>query len=135
MERIGNAGWFMTDEEHDKLIAVLDLLSDFFEKGTLTSGDGRTIPYDPQPIKINESYPQCPNCPWKNPADWTWRPWQAPWYGPGEPVPTDWKIGDGEWWKNSPYCTSTTEDNPNAVKQTKTTGDCNCNSACNCQEK
>ena len=113
MERIGNAGWFMTDEEHDKLIAVLDLLSDFFEKGTLTSGDGRTIPYDPQPIKINESYPQCPNCPWKNPADLTWRPWQAPWYGPGEPVPTDWKIGDGEWWKNSPYC----------------------NSACNCQEK
>jgi len=121
MERIGNAGWFMTDEEHDKLITVLDLLSDFFEKGTLTGGDGRTIPYDPQPFKINESYPQCPNCPWKNPADWTWRPWQAPWYGiPPEPVPTDYKVGDGEWWKNQPYCTSTAEDNPNVVKESKT---------------
>ena len=126
MERIGNVGWFMTDEEHEKLLAVLDLLSDFFEKGTLTGGNGTIpydrvdLPYDHQPIKINEPYPQCPNCPWKNPADWTWRPWQAPWYGPGEPVPTDWKIGDGEWWKNYPYCTSTTEDNPNAVKESKT---------------
>lgn len=125
----------MTDEEHEKLVIALGLFSDIFEKGTLTGGDG-TIPYDPQPIKINEPYPQCPNCPWKNPGDWTWRPWQAPWYGPGDPIsPNDWKIGDGEWWKHQPYCTSTTEDNPDAVKQTKTTGDCNCNSACNCQEK
>lgn len=122
MERVGNAGWFMTDEEYDKLNVALDLLGGLLGKrvidDTLTGGNG-TIPYDPQPIKINESYPQCPNCPWKNPADWTWRPWQAPWYGPGDPIPTEYKIGDGEWWKHQPYCTSATND-PNVVKESKT---------------
>lgn len=120
MERIGNAGWFMTDEEHEKFLAVLDLLSGFYEKTTITGGyDKVNLPYDNGPIEINK--PQCPNCPWKNPGDWTWRPWQAPWYGiPPEQVPTDYKVGDGEWWKHQPYCTSTTEDNPNAVKDTKT---------------
>ena len=129
MERIGNAGWFLTDEEYEKLLAALDILSSLLGKkmtdDTLTGGDG-TIPHDHQPIKINEPYQPCPNCPWKNPnpniGDWTWRPWQAPWYGdPGEPIsPKEWKVGDGEWWKHQPYCTSTTEDNPNAVKDTKT---------------
>ena len=123
MERIGNAGWFVTDEEYEKLLAALDILGSLLGKkmvdNNLTGGDG-TIPYDPQPIEINK--PGCPNCPWKNPADWTWRPWQAPWYGdPGEPIsPKEWKIGDGEWWKHQPYCTSTTDDNPNAVKETLT---------------
>ena len=121
MEKIGNAGWFITNEEHDKLTEVYELLKGLF--GTsLTGGDGGTIPYNPQPIGINEP---CPNCPWKNPnpgiGDWTWRPWQAPWYGnPGEPIsPQKWKIGDGEWWKYQPYCTSTTADNSNAAKETK----------------
>lgn len=124
MERIGNAGWFMTNEEHEKLLAAFNLLGSLLGKemtdGTLTGGDG-TIPCDPQTIKINEPYPQCPNCPWKNPADQLWRPWTAPWYygNPGEPIsPDEWKIGDGEWWKHQPYCTSTTDDNPNAVKET-----------------
>ena len=127
MERIGNAGWFVTDEEYEKLLAALDILGSLLGKkmvdNNLTGGDG-TIPYDPQPIEINK--PGCPNCPWKNPnpdiGDWTWRPWQAPWYGdPGEPIsPKEWKIGDGEWWKHQPYCTSTTDDNPNAVKETLT---------------
>ena len=127
MERIGNIGWFLTDKEMAKLQEAFDTLrlvlprSEDENTSTLTDDKGNTIPYTPnQGIGINESYPRCPNCPWKNPADWTWRPWQAPWYGPGEPVPTDWKIGDGEWWKNYPYCTSTTEDNPNAVKESKT---------------
>ena len=130
MERIGNVGWFLTDKEMAKLQEAFDTLRLVLPRkedentGTLTGDKGNTIPYTPnQGIGINEPCPQCPNCPWKNPADLTWRPWQAPWYGPGEPVPTDWKIGDGEWWKNSPYCTSTTADNPNAVKETKTTGD------------
>jgi len=126
MERIGNAGWFMTDEEYDKLNVALDLLGGLLGKrmidDTLTGGGG-TIPYDPQPIEINKSYPQCPNCPWRNPnpniGDWTWRPWQAPWYGPGDPIPTEYKIGDGEWWKHQPYCTSATND-PNVVKESKT---------------
>ena len=129
MERIGDAGWFMTNEEHDKFLKALAVLESFSpdalempeEKKTLPY-DKVNLPYDQGPIKINEPYPQCPNCPWKNPADWTWRPWQAPWYGdPGEPIsPKEWKVGDGEWWKHQPYCTSTTEDNPNAVKDTKT---------------
>lgn len=115
MERVGNAGWFMTDEEYDKLNIVLDLLSGLLGKRMIDD----TLTGDPQPIKINESYPQCPTCPWKNPADWTWRPWQAPWYGPGDPIPTEYKIGDGEWWKHQPYCTSATND-PNVVKESKT---------------
>ena len=125
MERIGNAGWFMTDEEYEKLLAALDILGGLLGKkmtdDTLTGGyDKVKLPYDGEPIEINK--PGCPNCPWKNPADWTWRPWQAPWYGdPGEPIsPKDWKVGDGEWWKHQPYCTSTTEDNPNAVKDSRT---------------
>ena len=113
----------MTDEEYDKLNVALDLLGGLLGKrvidDTLTGGD-RTIPYDPQPIKINEPYQQCPNCPWKNPPDWTWRPWQEPWYGPGDPILTDYKIGDGEWWKHQPYCTSTTGYNPDAIKETLT---------------
>lgn len=127
MERIGNAGWFMTDEEYEKLLTALDILGSLLGKkmvdNNLTGGDG-TIPYDPQPIEINK--PGCPNCPWKNPnpniGDWTWRPWQAPWYGdPGEPIsPKEWNIGDGEWWKHQPYCTSTTGDDPNVVKETLT---------------
>lgn len=120
MERVGNAGWFMTDEEYDKLNIALDLLGGLLGKrvidDTLTGDSG--VPYDKN-IKINESYPQCPNCPWKNPGDWTWRPWQAPWYGPGDPIPTEYKIGDGEWWKHQPYCTSATND-PNVVKESKT---------------
>ena len=128
MERIGNAGWFMSNEEYENLNLALDLLGRLLGKrvidDTLTCDSGVpynevNFPYDKN-IKINESYPQCPNCPWKNPGDWTWRPWQAPWYGPGEPVPTDWKIGDGEWWKHQPYCTSTTGYNPDVVKETLT---------------
>jgi hypothetical protein len=129
MERIGNAGWFVTDEEYEKLLAALDILSSLLGKkmvdNTLTGGyDKVNLPYDGEPIEINK--PGCPNCPWKNPnpniGDWTWRPWQAPWYGdPGEPIsPKEWKVGDGEWWKHQPYCTSTTEDNPNAVKDSRT---------------
>ena len=125
MERIGNAGWFMTDEEYEKLLAALDILGSLLGKkmvdNTLTGGyDKVNLPYDGEPIEINK--PGCPNCPWKNPADWTWRPWQAPWYGdPGEPIsPKEWNVGDGEWWKHQPYCTSTTEDNPNAVKDSRT---------------
>ena len=124
MERIGNAGWFVTDEEYEKLLAALDILGSLLGKkitdDTLTGGyDKVKLPYDGEPIEINK--PQCPNCPWKNPADWTWRPWQAPWYGdPGEPIsPKEWKVGDGEWWKHQPYCTST-EDNPNTVKDSRT---------------
>ena len=115
----------MTDEEYEKLLAALDILCGLLGKkmtdDTLTGGyDKVKLPYDGEPIEINK--PGCPNCPWKNPADWTWRPWQAPWYGdPGEPIsPKDWKVGDGEWWKHQPYCTSTTEDNPNAVKDSRT---------------
>ena len=129
MERIGNAGWFLTDEEYEKLLAALDILGSLLGKkmtdNTLTGGyDKVKLPYDGEPIEINK--PGCPNCPWKNPnpniGDWTWRPWQAPWYGdPGEPIsPKEWKVGDGEWWKHQPYCTSTTEDNPNAVKDSRT---------------
>lgn len=129
MERIGNAGWFMTDEEYEKLLAALDILGSLLGKkmtdNTLTGGyDKVNLPYDGEPIEINK--PGCPNCPWRNPnpniGDWTWRPWQAPWYGdPGEPIsPKEWKVGDGEWWKHQPYCTSTTEDNPNAVKDSRT---------------
>ena len=144
MERIGNVGWFMTDEEYEKLLAALDILGSLLGKkmtdDTLTGGyDKVKLPYDGEPIEINKP---CPNCPWGgkeinpwvNPADWTWRPWQAPWYGnPGEPIsPNDWKVGDGEWWKHQPYCTSTTEDNPNAVKETKTTGEAG---ECQCQCK
>ena len=121
MEKIGNAGWFLTNEEYKKIAEACDILTNLFKTVTLTSDDGAAIPSDPQPIKINEPYPQCPGCPWKNPADWTWRPEQAPWYG--EPIFKDYKVGDGEWWKNAPYCTTTTEDNPNAVKESKTTGD------------
>jgi len=130
MERIGNAGWFVTDEEYEKLFAALDILGSLLGKkmvdNTLTGGyDKVNLPYDGEPIEINK--PGCPNCPWKNPnpniGDWTWRPWQAPWYViPPEPVPTDYKVGDGEWWKHQPYCTSTTEDNQNMVKDTKTDG-------------
>ena len=120
MEKIGNAGWFMTDEEYDKLNIALDLLGVLLGKrvidDTLTGDSG--VSYDKN-IKINESYPQCPNCPWKNPGDLTWKPWQAPWYGPGDPIPTEYKIGDGEWWKHQPYCTSTTNDT-NVVKENKT---------------
>ena len=132
MERIGNVGWFVTDSEMAKLQEAFDTLRLVLPRkedentGTLTEDKGNTIPYTPnQGIGINEPCPQCPNCPWKNPADLTWRPWQAPWYGePGKTVrPEEFKIGDGEWGKNSPYCTSTTADNPNAVKETKTTGD------------
>lgn len=144
MERIGNIGWFLTDEEYERIsnavIVIKEVIDSAKNKSNITDPAPGTIPYTPnEGIGINVPDP-CPNCPWKNPnpniGDWTWRPWQAPWYGPGDPIsPNDWKIGDGEWWKHQPYCTSTTEDNPNAVKQTKTTGDCNCNSACNCQEK
>lgn len=128
MERIGDAGWFMTNEEHEKLLKVLDILESF-SPDTLEMPKDKNVfpydrvdlPYDQGPIKINEPYPQCPNCPWKNPGDWTWRPWQAPWYGnPGDPIPTEYKVGDGEWWKHQPYCTSTTEDNPNSVKDGRT---------------
>ena len=117
MERIGNAGWFITNDEYNRLLNAYDLLRGLFD-GAKTSENKEYE--NPQEIGINMPY--CPNCPYRNPADWTWRPWQAPWYGPGEPVPTDWKIGDGEWWKHQPYCTSTTEDNPNTVKDTRTNG-------------
>lgn len=129
MEKIGNIGWFITDEEKAELETIIKRLEhilnvDSEKKGEPTITEPNTIPYDPNQFRINDPYPQCPNCPWKNPnpniGDWTWRPWQAPWYGPWEPVPTDWKIGDGEWWKHQPYCTSTTGDNPDVVKETLT---------------
>ena len=130
MERIGNVGWFLTDKEMAKLQEAFDTLRLVLprknEENTskLTGDEGNTIPYMPnQGIGINEPCPLCPNCPWKNPADQLWRPWTAPWYygNPGEPIsPDEWKIGDGEWWKHQPYCTSTTDDNLNAVKETLT---------------
>ena len=133
MERIGDAGWFMTNEEHDKFLKALAILESFGqdaielpEENKALPYDRVDLPYDQGPVKINEACPNCPWAgkdikPWLNPADWTWRPWQAPWYGiPSEPVPTDYKVGDGEWWKHQPYCTSTTEGNPNVVKDTKT---------------
>ena len=129
MEKIGKIGWFLTDEEMAKLQEAFDTLRLVLPRkedentDTLTGDKGNTIPYAPnQGIGINEP---CPNCPWRNPnpdiGDWTWRPWQAPWYGnPGKPIsPDEWKIGDGEWWKYQPYCTSTTADNSNAAKETK----------------
>lgn len=130
MEKIGNIGWFLTDEEMAKLEEAFDALRTImpgFEDGlnsgpadlTHTGDKVNSVPYTPnQGIGINEP---CPQCPWKNPADWMWRPWQAPWYGPGDPIPTKWEIGDGEWWKHQPYCTtSTSADNPDGVNETIT---------------
>jgi hypothetical protein len=117
MDRIGPAGWFITDEEYNEIVALLDTLEKMFRKEK-TDYEKLNLPYEPR-LRPNE--PSYPKCPWNNPCDWTWRPEQAPWYG--EPIFKDYKVGDGEWWKNSPYCTSTTEDNPNAVKESKTTGD------------
>lgn len=121
MERIGNVGWFMADEEYDEIMALLDTLGKMFRKEeTITTPgyDRVNLPYEPG-LKPNEQ--SCPKCPWKNPADWTWRPEQAPWYG--EPIFKDYKVGDGEWWKNPTYCTTTTGYEPNAVKESKTTGE------------
>ena len=124
MEKLGNIGWFITNEEKSELEAIITRLEYILnvgseKKGEPTITEPNTIPYDPHPFGINE--PPCPKCPWKNPADWTWRPEQAPWYG--EPIFKDYKVGDGEWWKNSPYCTTTTGYEPNAVKESKTTGE------------
>ena len=146
MEKIGNIGWFLTNEEMAKLQGAFETLRLLLprpgeeENITLNPNRGIGLPYTPpQEIEINKP---CPNCPWSgkeinpwvNPADWTWRPWQAPWYGaPGEPIhPDEFKVGDGEWWKHQPYCTSSTEDNPNAVKETKSTGEAG---ECQCQCK
>ena len=127
MERIGKIGWFLNDEEFERISNAIIVIQEVLdsvkvnagsEPGDLTLKPGQgngTLPLNP-----------CPNCPWKgneinpwvNPADWTWRPWQAPWYGdPGEIK--RFEVGDGEWWKHQPYCTSTIEDNPNVVKETK----------------
>ena len=141
MERIGNIGWFLSDEEYERIsnsiIVISEILDSCKVKACKTQDyhdncaeplkDAPNITY---PV-LNEPIPTCPHCPWKgdnpwkiwqNPADWTVRPEHLPWYGdPGEPIsPKEWKVGDGEWWKHQPYCTSTTEDNPNAVKDTKT---------------
>ena len=136
MEKIANVGWFLTNEEMAKIVEAYELLGKIIprpgcEEG-LAGDNGGTIPYTtpdaPEKNKpCDKEYGSpCPNCPFNQPYklwwDWTWRPWQAPWYGPGEAVPTDWKIGDGEWWKHHPYCTSTTEDKPNTVKDTRTNG-------------
>lgn len=145
MERIGNIGWFLTDEEYERISNAVIVIKEIIDSVKPKNGhpDNITdpdlsggVPYEPNHGGNELNIPDpCPNCPWKgnglnpwvNPADWTWRPWQAPWYGPGDPInPNDWKIGDGEWWKHQPYCTSTTADDPNAVKQTKTTGECHC---------
>ena len=146
MEKVGKIGWFLTNEEMEDITNDIEAIrrhvedlthllpgwEDGMEEHELTDEDGRKLPYTP-PNTININKP-CPNCPWGgkeinpwvNPADWTWRPWQAPWYGaPGEPIhPDEFKIGDGEWWKHQPYCTSTTDDNPNVVKDSKTNEPC-----------
>ena len=139
MEKIGNIGWFLTNEEMAKLQGAFETLRLLLprpgeeENLTITGVKENGIPYTP-PGSIDID--PCPNCPWKgkevkpwvNPADWTWRPEQAPWYGaPGEPIhPDDWKIGDPPgWWKDSPYCTSTSGLDPNEVEETKTTGNKN----------
>lgn len=124
MEKIGNIGWFITNEEKAELEAIIKRLEcilnvDSEKGGGPAIAEPNTIPYDPHLFRINGPCPQCPNCPWKNPGDWTWRPWQAPWYGPGDPIPTEYKIGDGEWWKQ-PYYTSTTAEGPNTVKDSRT---------------
>ena len=139
MEKVGKIGWFLTNDEMEDItnnieairrhVEDLTHLLPGWEDGTeeleLTDEGGGKLPYTP-PNTIDINTP-CPyNCPWKNPnpniGDWTWRPWQAPWYGPGVP-PQKYEVGDGRWWENQPYCTYTTDDNPNAVKDTKTNGD------------
>jgi hypothetical protein len=109
MEKIGNVGWFMTNEEKLEMEDIIKELTHILKTEDQTGFNEPTVPYNPNQYPV-----------WKNPADWTWRPWQAPWYGPGDPVPTEYKIGDGEWWKNQPYCTSTTGYDPNVVKDTLT---------------
>ena len=140
MERIGNVGWFLSNEEYETIMDSINKVRVLLESvKTLKSSEGKSLTEgdgDMEEIKLNDKgfnepvATPCPNCPWKgnglnpwvNPADWTWRPWQAPWYvDPGEIK--KFEIGDGEWWKHQPYCTSTTDDNPNVVKDTKTTGD------------
>ena len=117
MEKIGNIGWFITNEEKCELETIIERLGHILnlhseKKNDLSGTEPCTTPYDQQPIEINKP---CPQCPWKNPADWTWRPWQAPWYT----SPTEWKFDDGDWWRHVPYCTSSTDD-PNVVKESKT---------------
>lgn len=137
MEKVGKIGWFLTNEEMEDItndieairrhVDDLTRLLPGWEDGENITEDGNgTLPYTP-PNTIDINTP-CPyNCPWKNPnpniGDWTWRPWQAPWYGPGVP-PQKYEVGDGRWWENQPYCTSTTDDNPNVVKDSKTIEPC-----------
>lgn len=136
MEKVGKIGWFLTNEEMEDITNDIEVIRRHvddltrllpgWEDGENITDDGNgTLPYTPpNTIDINTPCPE--NCPWKNPnpniGDWTWRPWQAPWYRPGVP-PQKYEVGDGRWWENQPYCTSTTDDNPNAVKDTKTNGD------------
>lgn len=136
MERIGTAGWFLSNEEYEKLSQAIDTIKALVDSvKAIRARDGRDLTLnDPGKVVIEEiedpgfnkqaqMQPDCSRCPWSpwslnpkpyiNPCDWTWRPWQAPWYG------EEYKVGDGEWWKHQPYCTSTTDDNPNAVKESK----------------
>lgn len=116
MERIGNVGWFMTDEEHNELLALLDGFCGLFGKQVIDRNFANEPLIDQQECPKPEINKPCPNYPyqypWTNPWDWTWRPWQAPWY--------EYEVGDGEWWKNPPYCSTTTGEDPNLVKNTYT---------------
>ena len=141
MERIGNVGWFLSNEEYETIMDSVNKVRVLLESvKTLKSSEGKSITEgddlgkvtieqveDPDFNRLAQQHPDCSKCPWSpwslnpkpyiNPCDWTWRPWQAPWYS------EEYKVGDGEWWKHQPYCTCTTDDNPNVVKDTKTTGD------------
>ena len=134
MEKIGNTGWFLTNEEYERISNAIIVIQEIVDSVKCKQGHADNIALKQKEYESNEfaettqTHP-CPNCPWKdnwkpwtNPVDWRWRPEQAPWYG--EPIDFKrYEVGDGEWWKHQRYCTSTTEDNPNIVKETKTTGD------------
>jgi hypothetical protein len=112
MEKIGNVGWFITNEECNIFKETYTILKGIFGDDNLT---------------INQPTPN--TTPWKNPADWTWRPWQAPWYGEGPcdpPYP-------GDYTTHQPYCTCTTEHDSDATKEIITNSGCNCK--CKCEEK
>lgn len=116
MEKIGNIGWFVTNEEFKKISECIDVFKEVSDKF-----DEK---HNTEPV-IRQ---------WENPVDWTWRPWQAPWYVgrryEDNPYFTkewmendncqEYKIDDGEWWKHQPYCTSTTTSDPNMVRNTRT---------------
>lgn len=100
MEKIRNVGWFITDEEMQKIERAYEILQSLIPRTQLTSNDGAALKVDDGSAEIGIRH-RCDDCPFAQKGGWT--------------------VGDAGWWKNYPFITTSTDENPDCVKDSNTT--------------